>query len=159
MKMISSRSNGSRKGVIFLLSAFLLMILFVASSVTGQPYDEGDDEGDEVDWAVGGAICLSVCAVFIIFLFVAIWVYKDAEARGESGVLWLLLVLLFPIIGLIVWFIVRPKDLARPGGYQQPMIPPQYPAYQAPPYQPPPQQPPQEHPPPPPPPPPNGPEY
>jgi hypothetical protein len=40
---------------------------------------------------------------------VAIWVYKDAEKRGKSGALWLIIVLLFGILGLIIWLIVRPS--------------------------------------------------
>jgi predicted nucleic acid-binding Zn ribbon protein len=36
--------------------------------------------------------------------------YKDAEKRGKSGVLWLIIGLLFGLIGLIVWLIVRPPE-------------------------------------------------
>jgi len=46
----------------------------------------------------------------IIHLIVLIWLYKDAERRGESGVLWLLVGLIAGIIGLIIWLIVRPKE-------------------------------------------------
>ncbi|MEM1657527.1 MAG: hypothetical protein QXK94_00615 [Candidatus Jordarchaeales archaeon] len=43
----------------------------------------------------------------IIALALAVWVYRDAESRGKSGELWLLIVLLTGIIGLIVYLIVR----------------------------------------------------
>jgi len=43
----------------------------------------------------------------IIAILVAVWVYKDAEAKGESGVLWLIIVLITGIIGLIIWLIIR----------------------------------------------------
>jgi hypothetical protein len=44
---------------------------------------------------------------FVIALLLAIWVYKDAEIRGENGALWLILVLLTGWIGLIIWLIIR----------------------------------------------------
>ena len=44
---------------------------------------------------------------FIIAILIAVWVYKDAEAKGESGVLWLIIVLITGIIGLIIWLIIR----------------------------------------------------
>ncbi len=56
-----------------------------------------------------GLIFLVPIFLFIIGILIAIWVYKDAEARGESGVLWLLVVLLTSFIGLIVWLVVRPE--------------------------------------------------
>ena len=48
--------------------------------------------------------------LFIIWIIIAVWVYKDAKARGENAVLWLLIVLILGIIGLIIWLIVRPKE-------------------------------------------------
>ncbi|HEX9340354.1 MAG TPA: zinc ribbon domain-containing protein [Thermoplasmata archaeon] len=74
-----------------------------------------------------GAV-LALCAViFVIFILVAIWVYRDAESRGMSGVLWLIVVLLFSWIGLIIYLVVRKDKLqpmmAPPYG-QQPWQPP-----------------------------------
>ena len=72
--------------------------------------------------ALTGMLCW-ICPViwFVIWILVAIWVYKDAEKRGASGVLWLLVVLLLGIIGLIVYLVVRPKGPgAPPQGYAPP---------------------------------------
>jgi hypothetical protein len=66
---------------------------------------------------------------FIIWILVAIWVYKDAESRGMSGVMWLLIVLLLGLIGIIVYLVVRKPKVMAPPPY--PMAPP--PAYGAPP--------------------------
>jgi len=44
---------------------------------------------------------------FIIAILIAVWVYRDAESKGESGVLWLIIVLITGIIGLIIWLIIR----------------------------------------------------
>lgn len=61
-----------------------------------------------------GVLCFFIVALFVVFLFVAIWVYRDAETRGMSGVLWLIVVLLFGIIGLIIYLVVR-HDKVQPG--------------------------------------------
>jgi hypothetical protein len=43
----------------------------------------------------------------ILWGAVLIWVYRDAEKRGMSGILWLLLVLIGNVIGLLIYAIVR----------------------------------------------------
>jgi hypothetical protein len=52
--------------------------------------------------------CLLYIFIFIIWIVIAIWAYKDAEQRGESGALWVIIILIIGIIGLIIWLIVRP---------------------------------------------------
>ena len=44
---------------------------------------------------------------FVVAILIAVWVYRDAEKRGESGALWLIIVLITGIIGLIIWLIIR----------------------------------------------------
>jgi hypothetical protein len=89
----------------------------------------------------GGILCGGFwIAWFIVWLLVAIWVYKDAESRGASGVLWLIVVILLGLIGLIIYLVVRPSQPLPPPGYA---LPPGYyppPGYAAPPpgYAPPP---------------------
>lgn len=77
---------------------------------------------------------LSACGLLIawlvVFILIAVWVYRDAESRGMSGGLWLIIVILLGLIGLIVYLIVRSSHPV--GG-----MPPGYPAY-PPPYQTPP---------------------
>lgn len=43
----------------------------------------------------------------ILWLFVAVWAYSDAEKRGLNGILWGLLVFVGNIVGLIVYLLVR----------------------------------------------------
>jgi hypothetical protein len=113
-------------------------------------------------FAFGLCIALAVVGI-IIRVLILIWVYKDAEKRGASGVMWVIIVFLLGIIGLIIYLIVRPKvpvapppGMMPPPGYAPP--PGQYPpppGYAPPPgqYPPPPgQYPPPAQPPPPPPP-------
>ncbi len=71
---------------------------------------------DKVPWELGGlglftgALCFVWLVAFIIEIAIAVWMYKDAEKRGKSGALWLIIGLLFGLIGLIVWLIVRPPE-------------------------------------------------
>ena len=44
---------------------------------------------------------------FVVAILIAVWVYRDAEKRGENGALWLIIVLIAGIIGLIIWLVVR----------------------------------------------------
>jgi len=44
---------------------------------------------------------------FVVAILIAVWVYRDAEKRGENGALWLIIVLITGILGLIIWLIVR----------------------------------------------------
>jgi len=80
------------------------LVLTVALSMTASAY------GDATAFlGLGMAMCVvSFVIPIIIGLLIGIWVYKDAEKRGKSGALWLIINILFPIIGLIIWLVVRP---------------------------------------------------
>jgi len=57
-------------------------------------------------------IWLSILAIQIALL---VWVAKDAKARGMDGaILWMLLVLCFPLLGLILYLLTRPKGDTAP---------------------------------------------
>jgi len=54
------------------------------------------------------ALMIAIAVVwFVVAILIAVWVYRDAEKRGESGALWLIIVLITGIIGLIIWLIIR----------------------------------------------------
>ncbi len=59
--------------------------------------------------AVGIFILIFVLVLFIVGLYILVWIVKDANKRGTSGTLWGILVFFLGIIGLILYFIVRPK--------------------------------------------------
>lgn len=113
----------------------LLMLLMVIPSVAAQ-----------AEWLFLGGFCAIYVVIFVVWIFVLIWVYRDAESRGKSGVLWLIVVLVGGIIGLIIWLVIRPPKLAyQPGGYYPPppgggYPPPPPPGYGYPPPPPPPPQ-------------------
>jgi len=56
--------------------------------------------------AIWGAAC---CVSLVIAIGIAWWMWKDADAKGQSGPLWGILGFFFGLIALIVWLIVRPK--------------------------------------------------
>lgn len=87
--------------------------------------------------ALLGALCLVIVASLVVFVLVAVWVYRDAESRGMSGALWVVLLVLaslfFAFIGglvvLVIYLIVRaehPMMYAVPAypGYPPPMMAP-----------------------------------
>lgn len=57
-------------------------------------------------------------ALLVIWIFVIVWVYRDAERRGMNGVLWALLVFIGNIIGLLIYLIVRSDTLPLPRATQ-----------------------------------------
>jgi len=66
----------------------------------------------QIEWLLGG-LCLIPIIWFVVAILLCVWVYRDAESRGMSGVLWLIVVILTGIIGLIIYLIVR-KEKAPP---------------------------------------------
>lgn len=69
----------------------------------------------QYEWfALGSLFCLIPLIWFIIAIMLCIWVYRDAESRGMSGPLWLIIVLIAGIIGLIIYLIVRGERRAAP---------------------------------------------
>lgn len=63
----------------------------------------------QFEWFIGLGLlfCLLPVLWIIIAILLGIWVYRDAESRGMSGVLWLIVVWLLGLIGLIIYLVVR----------------------------------------------------
>jgi hypothetical protein len=54
-----------------------------------------------------GIIIVIVIAASLFGIWLCIWTYRDAEARGENGALWVIILLISGLIGLIIWLFVR----------------------------------------------------
>ena len=110
-----------------LILACMLVLVAIATIASAQ--DDWGAFGDNTDagafLGLGLAVCAVVCIIwFIIALLIAIWVYRDAEKRGSSGVLWLIIVILTSWVGIIIWLIVRPPIGGAPvQQVQQPQQP------------------------------------
>lgn len=72
---------------------------------------EAASDGDGGMGAVAIIIALIVGLIFFaIYIASLVWVYRDANRRGKSGILVALLVALISWpIGLLVWVLVRDK--------------------------------------------------
>lgn len=94
------------------LTAILLTLLFLAFLA---PAAWAEGEGIACGALTCGALAIIAAIVgFIIHLIIIIWVAKDATARGVDSVpLWVLLVFFFPLLGLIVYLVVRPSTKVR----------------------------------------------
>lgn len=93
----------SRKAIIPIALLFAVMVLF-SPRVMGQ--DSPEDDNGEYDLAVVLIIC---CGLPTIGIITGIWAYKDADARGENGSAWLLICIFLPILGVLIWYVVRPR--------------------------------------------------
>ena len=63
---------------------------------------------NQIEWlfiGIFGLLCPLIW--FIIAILICIWVYKDAKSRGMNAVVWLIITILFGIIGLIIYLVVR----------------------------------------------------
>ena len=60
--------------------------------------------------ALGVIIVLVFILVFIIItIYIIVWIAKDANSRGENGTLWGIVVFFLGLIGILIYFITRPK--------------------------------------------------
>jgi len=58
-------------------------------------------------FSIIGSIIYVIILIYAVQIAIAIWVYRDAEKRGEDALLWLLIILLTGLIGLIVYILIR----------------------------------------------------
>jgi hypothetical protein len=58
----------------------------------------------------------------LLWVVLAVWVYRDAESRGMSGVLWALLVFIGNLVGILIYLIVRSERKAVPAEGKPPVV-------------------------------------
>ncbi len=65
----------------------------------------------------GGGVLFAFQLCLVVYCVLNVITTPEAEVRNLPKLLWLLLVLLFPIVGGIAWLVAgRPQVLARRGG-------------------------------------------
>jgi predicted nucleic acid-binding Zn ribbon protein len=94
--------------------AIILISVALSVAVSAQDYDYNVEDAEWAFLGLAGIFCILPIILFIVGILIAIWVYKDAEKRGSSGALWLIIVLFTGIIGLIIWLVVRPPVGGKP---------------------------------------------
>ena len=105
--------KNSIKLKILLAGVLLIIALSTIASAADYPWNYTNPADAGAFMGVAIASCLIFALIwFVVWILVAIWVYKDAEKRGKSGVLWLIIVILLGLIGLIIWLVVRGEKSA-----------------------------------------------
>jgi len=88
-------------------SRILVTVIIIFFVLTGFAFAQSaEDIG-----AIFGVMFLALfyLALFGLYIYMIIWVAKDAKNRGAEQVLWIILVVFFNWIGLIIYLIARPK--------------------------------------------------
>ena len=70
------------------------------------------DAGDAA--AAGGIMCVAGIIGLLglaVSIYIMVWVYKDAKSRGTEPILWLVLVFFTGLIGLLIYYFVRPQGV------------------------------------------------
>ncbi len=114
---MSPSSNGKNTAIIILVVILLLFafrsILWVLPFGVFSGFSHafrGVAQPMEHWWFFG----LLPLAFLVLWIFIIVWVYHDAERRGmRSPILWTLLVLFGNILGLIIYLIVRSETPVR----------------------------------------------
>jgi len=55
---------------------------------------------------------LVLIVTLVVNIAICVWVYKDAESRGMSAGIWVLILLVSGILGLLIYLGVRPKEVS-----------------------------------------------
>jgi hypothetical protein len=67
--------------------------------------------GNEFDLFGSCFVGLGILVIFILMLVAMFWVYRDAEARGKTGCLWVLLIMATGPLGFIAYLILRDREV------------------------------------------------
>jgi len=117
-------STGKIFGIILLVFIILLIawpvqhLLFSSGAPFSGIFDRWPFHSSRWDgdhWPFFGIVGLTIggLALFALLIAVLVWVYRDAESRGMSGILWALIVFIGHIVGLIIYLIVRSDHPVR----------------------------------------------
>jgi len=124
----------NKLGYMPILLIFLLAVGISTVVSASDPYEyewtEYNQDMFNTFFGLGLTMCLVIAIVPLVLAIVAaIWIYKDAEKRGKSGILWVILLIVLTlflnfigfIIGIVVWLVVRsPIGGEKPGVNQEP---------------------------------------
>jgi hypothetical protein len=120
-----STSNNGKNIVLAILVVILLLFAFrsifyvlpfgIFPGVTHAVREAGRSVWRITDIGlVGIPMTVLPLALIALWIYVIVWVFRDAERRGMNGLLWALLVLIGNIVGLIIYLIVRSETPGKP---------------------------------------------
>ena len=81
-----------------------LLLLMLPTAVFAQSDDAG-----------GAVLCFGGILVWLVInIAILVWVIRDAQSRGASAGAWVVIVILFGILGLLAYLVARPKGKLVP---------------------------------------------
>jgi hypothetical protein len=103
--------------------AVLTLLLWAPVVLAERGGDMSQDETADTIAGVGlkALLVIVVCAVlaFLIALsitfYICYFMYTDAEARGQNGLLWAIIGFFGGLLGLIIWLCIRPELKQKTG--------------------------------------------
>jgi putative membrane protein len=118
---VKKMGENKKKGNIWVKPVLSIVILGMILLLAGAAIADGDEDhmdgGGMMDmnWWGSSSMWFWMIGYWVIFVIIGVLIYRDAENRGMSGLLWFVLVIL-PWIGilfLIIYLIIR-EDKATP---------------------------------------------
>ena len=117
-------STGKIIGIVLVVFIILMIawplkhLLFGPSAAISGFFDHWPFRSHRWDgdyWPIFGIAGLTIgaLAIFALLIAVLVWVYRDAESRGMSGILWALIVFIGHLVGLVIYLIVRSDHPVR----------------------------------------------
>jgi hypothetical protein len=106
------------------LASLLLAAPALAADYSVTTTSSGDAAGATVGIIMIVCYLLALVIGLAIYIWVAVWIYKDASKRDTSAVMWVLLWIFFSWVGLIIYLIVRPKEFKSAAASATPPPPP-----------------------------------
>ena len=103
----------------------LLFGMAAASVAVGsyaQPSHTADDAAARAACGVCAGFMFAIPLIYVaVAIIIAVWIYKDAQRRGDpQAAIWALVGFLFTFIGLVVYIVVRNQNQNR----ANPPVPP-----------------------------------
>jgi hypothetical protein len=88
-----------------------LPFLFAASTLLAQDADQSSDKAGAAGALIGGTCgCIGGLIGLAIWIFLVVYVYRDAKARGmDNAVLLTVLTAFTGLLGFIIYLLMRPK--------------------------------------------------
>ena len=85
----------------------LAFIYLLAKGVSATGFQIDTESDSSLD--VTPTFLLIAIGSIALWLFLASWTYKDARSRGRRGAFWFVMVILFNILGIIVYLMTQEK--------------------------------------------------
>jgi hypothetical protein len=116
----------------FVKSSLVFGAVGIAALLSAMPAYAADDisvttsSSGSPALGIGFAICGLLIGLvgLVLYIWVAVWIWRDASKRNAPGALWAILWLLFSWVALIVYLVVRPKEFIASTGTVTPPPPP-----------------------------------